>query len=374
MKSIVFIVPKLSQPRCIKRIKTVMDARYSCKVYGFDDGSYNTDLNSLPFKIDELLSIPWKSNRLFNSLTARLYPYFLLQRIFIRHREESIFYVFGFDLAKVLYRIGCRNYIYEEADINSSKYKNKIKRYLSIRLDKRIAKKALLTIYTSEGFVDFLFPKEYIRPAFLVVPNKLNIYFKTQERESIRPKYDINKLRFGFVGLIRYPKTIFRFASIVAKSFPNYEFHFYGGKSSGLVVPDTLLNQSNVFFHGPFSNPSDLKKIYESIDVNIACYDTRAIKSSINVKVAEPNKLYESIYFKTPLIVSKGTFVGDKVIKLGIGEAIDASDEKAVFSFITSLTEEKLNTYSKNSAQVATYDLIDNPNELLERLATITGR
>lgn len=374
MKSVVFIVSKLSQPRCIKRIKSIMDAGFLCKVYGFDDGSYNTDLNKLPYKIDGLLCIPWTSNRLFNIILARLYPYYLLYKIFMKHHKNSIFYVFGYGLAKILFRLGCKNYIYEEADINSSKFNNSIKRNLSIKLDKRIAKKSLLTVYTSEGFIEYLFPKKSKRPAFLVIPNRLSNYFMNQERDRIQPKYYIQKLRFGFIGLIRYPETIFKFASIVAENYPNHEFHFYGGISSGLVVPNSLLNKSNVFFHGPFANPYDLEEIYKSVDINIACYDTNAVKSSINVKVAEPNKLYESIYFKTPLIVSKDTFVGNKVKKLGVGEAIDASDEKAITHFITSLTEEKLNTYSRNSAQIATYDLIDNPKELIERLNSIVGR
>ena len=49
----------------------------------------------------------------------------------------------------------------------------------------------------------------------------------------------------------------------------------------------------NVKLHGKFKNPSDLSVIYNKIDLNVICYDT----TSINVRIAEPNKLYESIFF-----------------------------------------------------------------------------
>jgi len=368
MKKVVFIVSKLSQPRCIKRIQSIIEAGNDCRVYGFEDGSYNTDLTKLPFNIEEVLTTPRRNGkRIVNSIVGRVYPYYKLRRILSKEGSNSIYYVFGFDLAKILYRLGCKNFIYEEADINSSKYSSKIKRLLSIRLDKKIALRSLLTVYTSKGFVDFLF-KESKKPNFLVLPNKLSSYFANHERDRIKSEIDINKLRFGFIGLIRYPETIFRFAKVVSNHFPMYEFHFYGGKAASLTIPEELQRSGNVFFHGPFSNPEDLEDIYKAIDINIACYDTLSQKNATNVKVAEPNKLYESIYFKTPLIVSQGTYVGERVSSMGIGKAVDSTDENSILSFIKSLTIERLNQMVLNAERISKNDLIDNPNELTDRI------
>ena len=58
-------------------------------------------------------------------------------------------------------------------------------------------------------------------------------------------------------------------------------------------IREIVKRYPNIFLHGSFSNPQDLAKVYESFDVCVTCYGT----SSGNVKIAEPNKLYESIYF-----------------------------------------------------------------------------
>lgn len=374
MKNIVFIVPILTQPRVVKRIKSIIDCGYICKVYGYFDGTYNSDLKELPFDIDGVLIDPRTSFRIINSVIFRVYPYYAIYKIIKQHEKDSIFYVFDFDMAKVVYRLGCRNYVYEEADINSSKIANKIRRERAIKLDKKIAYNSFLSIYTSEGFVDYLFGAEKVKPNYLVLPNKLSNYFVGHSRDSVRKHFDIARLRFGFIGLIRYPETIFKFASLVADYSPLYEFHFFGSSASKLSIPSTIEKKDNVYFHGKFANPFDLEKIYSSIDINVACYDTQSSKMGVNVRVAEPNKLYESIYFKTPIIVSKDTFVGDKVCRLGVGEAIDASDEASIHNFISSLTVEKLKRYSSNSAHIDAIELIDNPKELSERLSIYVER
>ena len=54
---------------------------------------------------------------------------------------------------------------------------------------------------------------------------------------------------------------------------------------------------------------------------------------------AEPNKLYESIFFNCPIIVSKGTFLGNKVEELGIGFAIDSMNNESITTFLNSLPD-----------------------------------
>jgi hypothetical protein len=55
-------------------------------------------------------------------------------------------------------------------------------------------------------------------------------------------------------------------------------------------------------------------------------YDTTG--GSLNNKVALPNKLYEAMYFKVPIITSKETYLGELVEKYDIGKCIECcSDE-----------------------------------------------
>ena len=121
------------------------------------------------------------------------------------------------------------------------------------------------------------------------------------------------------------------------------------------------------FFHGPFRNPVDLPSIYENIDISIACYDT----TSENVKIAEPNKLYESIYFETPLVVSSETFLARQVEKYDIGFCIDASNDDSISNFITQINISQLQHASKNMHAIAYKELVDSPKILIEYVAKI---
>ena len=42
---ILFLLTSISQPRCIKRVKSFIKAGFDVKIYGFDRGSYNENAN-----------------------------------------------------------------------------------------------------------------------------------------------------------------------------------------------------------------------------------------------------------------------------------------------------------------------------------------
>ena len=154
----------------------------------------------------------------------------------------------------------------------------------------------------------------------------------------IKQKSESSCLRIGFVGGLRF-ESIARFAYYFVKNFPKNEFHFFGFLNASqreLFAP--LETYSNCHFHGAFKNPDDLPEIYSQIDLVLSTYDVKYD----NVRYAEPNKLYEAVYFETPIIVSKGTFLADKTLKLGIGYEVDPLNEKEVVEFVNGLTPESL--------------------------------
>ena len=65
MKTCVFIVPQLSQPRCIKRIKSIYEAGIPIKVYGFDRGIYSENISNIPFPIEKIIKNPGKNKFVF---------------------------------------------------------------------------------------------------------------------------------------------------------------------------------------------------------------------------------------------------------------------------------------------------------------------
>lgn len=349
----------MSQPRCIKRIASIQTMGIPIKVYGFDRGVYSENLNGLPFKIEKLFVNPGK-----NKFSKLLYIIQTLYNIYQLNKKDCLFYIFGSEFMNFMKPFLSKDsYIYEEADISAVKKNNKLLRRLFLLIDKHCIYNSKLTILTSFGFINFLFAGEKPNNVILL-PNKLSSYFCNKQRPFNHISIDRKHIRFGFIGLIRYPNTIARFARIVGEKFPEHEFHFYGDQLVNDIIPERVRSFGNVYFHGPFKNPTDLDTIYSNVDINVVCYDTR----SINVCIAEPNKLYESIYYSTPLVVSKGTFLEDRVNELNVGFSIDAQSDVAIIDFINNLENIDFKDINLAMQNIPTEELIDNPSELCETI------
>ena len=353
MREIIFIVQQLSQPRCIKRIKNFLDAGYKVRVFGFNNGLYQDNLHRAGFDIEEAKLINKNSRQLTKVTQYVTFIRYVLKKT----KKEDVIYAFGFEIGAVVSLFFKGMFVYEEADVSAARFKNPLLRAFLIYLDKHIIRRSQLTVFTSEGFQDYLFPKEkkYLHKT-LFIKNKLHNSFRHKLRTK-SSEVNLSSISFGFVGLIRYPNTILRFAKIVGRHFPEHRFHFWGDVEGNILDDEDWSKYSNVYFHGGFANPRDLTKIYSTIDINVACYDP----VSGNVSIAEPNKLYESIFFGKPLLVTADTYVHRRVESLGIGFGINALSDEAITIFLKNLTYDAILTCQLSCLKVSVDDLVDNP-------------
>ena len=125
----------------------------------------------------------------------------------------------------------------------------------------------------------------------------------------------------------------------------------------------------SIIVFNSFSILSKLQNIYNNIDILICCYDV----INTNVRVAEPNKLYEAIFFNKPIVVSAGTFLEERVKSLGIGYGVESMNPEAVEKFIDSLTVEDLNGKLDAISKIKTEELIDNGQEVVELILKGNG-
>lgn len=228
-------------------------------------------------------------------------------------------------------------------------------------VDKQVINKSLLTITTSEGFINYHF--NGIKPNNVcLVENKLNPTILEYEIEQ--KSFDEDKLSIGFVGAPRF-NSIYNFIEVYCRNFPNYTFHIYGGPVSEKFR--SLEKYKNCIFHGFFKNPVDLPSIYKNIDLVLSTYDTRFE----NIRYAEPNKIYECIYFETPIIVSSGTFLAEKVNSLGIGYDVDAMNDNAIINFVRELSYEDLGKKIMATKSIDKNETLNINNHLFERLKGI---
>lgn len=356
--SIVFILNGIYKSRCLKRVEEFIDNGYHVDVYGF---SWDTDIPNVSekFKVDVIghQSVKYSYVKRLSIIVKSL------RKIYKQYeRENVLFYYFFIDVALGAFLINKRPYMYEESDIPYASMRNGLVRNILKSIDKKIIEKSFATIMTSEGFIDYHFGGQ--KPSnVIIVPNRLNPKIKTLTYND--KTTEMNHLSIGFVGGVRY-KSIVNFAEVFVKHFPNYSFHIFGDIESFLRDKCKELDDAydNIHFHGVFKNPQDLPSIYSQIDLVLATYDY----SSVNVRYAEPNKLYEAIYFNTPIIVSSGTFLSHKVERLGIGYSINAMDEEEVVSFIKGLSLSDISIKEGNCKKLPSDYAINHNPELFEYL------
>jgi glycosyltransferase involved in cell wall biosynthesis len=290
--------------------------------------------------------------------------YELTKQVSNKMSSSDICYSFGFELTFLVRFFTKKKYIYENADVLAARHNSLILK----KIDKNIIKHSVFSILTSEGFIDYFYgtdSKNAPKSKIILIPNKLSQDLNKLER-PLDSTLTCKSLRFGFVGYFRYIEMYINFSTILGEKYPQHEFHFWGDGSIDDVNKIVNLSERyhNIFYHGPFVNPHDLSSIYSNIDINVVCYDTK----SGNVRTAEPNKLYESIFFCKPIVVSQDTFLSKKVDKLGVGFSINASKAENIESFIFNLSDDSLYACISKEKIIKRQDLFDNNDVLVERI------
>lgn len=329
---VVFILKTIEQQRCIKRIQAFIDQGYEVEVYGFN--RKKTVHQKYGFQINSLGVIEEGA-----SYAKRTKVYLAARKIVKQYRnnKEVLFYLFGLDLAlpMILCR-GAKRYIYEESDLIHTKFKSRAVIRLFENIDKWIIKKSRVSVLTSEGFVKYHYVDAPMPQNVCILPNKLNQ--RCKELTPIARTLDFSNLSVGFVGFFRY-ESIYNFLLVTAKRYPNIQVKLFGANSGWTEGQMTeLFSLPNVTNEGPFKNPVELPEVYSKIDLVVSTYDIE----DDNPRYAEPNKIYESIYFETPIVVSSQTFLADKVDRMGIGFHVNAKKDDEIIGFWESLTEQVL--------------------------------
>lgn len=342
---IVFIINSLMLQRCHKRVNDFIDQGYKVEVYGFDR---QFGVEKCKYDRYDVEIIGEFNNFLSYFSRIGIMKNGIKKVIDAHKKQDCVFYLFQFDVASIAtLMLGDIPYIYEESDLTHTYISHKVIRKVLEKWDKRIIRKSLMTVETSYGFVKYHFngicPKNVS-----VIPNKLKSQVEDFPLIS-KPDFDINHIRFGYVGHIRF-QALMNFVRILINYYPQHELYFFGLVGDKKLLPQIKSFEKcpHVHFCGPFENPKDLAKVYSQIDLLISTYDT----SMENVRYAEPNKLYEAIYYETPIIVSKGTFLEESVKKYDIGYAIDALNDGELKTFINSLTEEDIKEKMHHAALI----------------------
>lgn len=171
-------------------------------------------------------------------------------------------------------------------------------------------------VVTSELYYEACYSQFYAKDQTLFIPNAPS----RKAFDGYAPKDHTRNFTVGFIGGIRYPKEIRMLISAAKKANVRV---FLAGEEVGDEIRSLCEHESHSDYFGKYDYDTQITELYSRCDVIYSVYPA----SMKNVRVALPNKLYESIYCRLPLIVSKDTYLGELVEKWGVGVAIDYRDE-----------------------------------------------
>lgn len=192
----------------------------------------------------------------------------------------------------------------------------------TVLINKIVEKAFLAAIYvatdrlvlTSGGFLSVVGRKK----PFVIIENINSEIVESQKSESTAI---IDRgARIGFFGVYRYfnqHRLLFRYSND-----KGVKCIYHGGPAKSEEILKKIRNQNPLIEINGSYDSSELSTLYRSIDVIYAVYDAE----QTNVRLAIPNKLYESIIYKKPIIVAKGTFLAELVERYNIGIAVDSQD------------------------------------------------
>lgn len=192
------------------------------------------------------------------------------------------------------------------------------------RLVDKLIKTSYMTCISSKGFYRWLSKNSKIH-----IFHNYDINKKISEK---KPSWNINDIVIGYVGLINYEVPNMLMIQAL-KNEKNIRFIYKGKIEEACRLKKKCEERkySHVDFTGPYQN-QDKFSLYENIDIINAVYGN----DSLVVTSALPNKLYDALVLRKPIMATKGTYLGEIVEKYHLGIALDLEGDiqKQITNFI----------------------------------------
>ncbi len=352
--NIVFIAPATSQPRYHRRAAQI--AKF-CNITVFSFQRQYYEENAFPEQIPCHSLGQMSDGRYFRRL-FQMIPAMFKIRQHLRKDGNSIFYAMSLDCMVLARLCGLRRGFYEIGDLRQVEGFGKVYGFL----EKVLCKNVLGLVLTSPHFYDEFYRHKKVLPRerIYIIENKVNQVLADQRPVEKRVSKD--QIVIGLIGLLRYHRPIELLLEFVSSRPATHRVACFGDGPLREFIE--TYNCENISYHGSFKNPDDLSRIYEAVDLNYVVYDS----SSKNVRLAMPNKLFESAYFGVPILCCEGTAVGRKASEWQIGKTVRIESKEYFDADVSSVNRAWLARCSQNCFKIASEELLDDGEKVLQSM------
>lgn len=374
---IAFVLTYLPNPRMQKRInalRTLGEVTVVCVRRLNQDIYVPSKLEGVVYKIKELVvppfSLPFK--RMMSIGKFRHFIYSSLNEI-----RPDVIYTSGLDALQVVNAYSKRKnvkVIFEVADLRESFIRGikksifrKVLDALVCALERRCFSCVNLLILTSKEFYNVHYSKFVGRDRLFIFPNvpDLSVFKGFVKKNG-------GDFTVGFIGALRYLDQMKLLIDATQSLGINVFFAGGGSKENEQWLENYSRNRPWVQVLGRYIYNQDISSLYERADVIYSVYDA----DNANVRIALPNKLYESVYCSLPIIVAKNTYLARLVEEWGVGASVSHTSIEELQQLLLNLRDnEKLRKEyeqnclrHRNEMDVSLYD-----SDLKNRILQITN-
>lgn len=315
MPKILFILTYCPDPRLINRIRSFLKYGYEVELI-FAERTHPLS----PFVSENVHKIYKLKYPTGSSLIARLYGlagFLKKAKEIVRKSNAQIVYTSGFDglVAANLCARGKGNLVfYEVSDMPGGRwYERKLCRLVINAVEKMLVRRVDKFILTSPYFNQggkYDKYKSKIEVVFNLPEKRLFVDYEKREHEDFV---------IGYFGLVRDKKAMM----VLVEALGDMEDVkvLIAGRGLGDDYEDIVeacQRCGNIEIRGGFDYEQDIVEMYSSIDCVYSVYDF----GNHNVNLAMGNKLYEAIVCGLPVLVARGSKMGDFVESKKIGFAV----------------------------------------------------
>lgn len=335
---IMFVISHFPDPRMNKRLQVTKEIGETALVF-WDRGTvkiwdvFHLDVENIKINVIADYTNPLK--RIFPTIK---FAYKALKQI--KLLKPKCLYVSNVDMLMIakIYSFGRKNkpkIIYEIADLNKliadeqKGFFGKCAKKILTYLEKYLCREISTLIVTSEKFFENYYSNFVPKSKLLFMPNVPDLRaFKDYSRKKT------GRFTIGFIGAVRYKNQMKMLINAAEKC--NVDILFAGAGLDNEI--ETICKEKSfVNYYGKYNYDKEISNLYKQVDCVYAVYDA----DLNNVKIALPNKLYESIYCELPIIVSKGTYLAELVEKMNVGVAVNHNDSQDLITVLTKLSADK---------------------------------